>query len=265
MIVECPSCQARFNVPDSQIPAAGRVVRCSRCKHEWHIDRAQAAPVQPVPVPVPVPVPQPVLVEDSFPLVDDIHKMETVQDAPEAPHHEIDDDFLSKLNEVIAQAEGNKPNKPHKLRKQQNSKWFKIALPSIALVWFALALVTYYPSWHDMPGLSGIYSMLGSKPVDGLVFADVTMEREQNGPKAKFILSGSIRNQSSEDRVVPTVRVDLRNKDNKSVWGREYPVNAPLKAGEVYPFRITNVETSFASSVSTIVVDMGNSIQLMVR
>jgi hypothetical protein len=57
----------------------------------------------------------------------------------------------------------------------------------------------------------------------------------------------------------------LKNQHGESVWGREYPVNQELEAGEVYPFRITNVETNLASSVATIAVDMGNSLQLMVR
>lgn len=269
MIVECPACNARFNVPDAQIPVAGRAVRCSRCKHQWHVDKNSAiAAVAPVPVPVPAPVPVPVpapMRDDSFPLIDDALNPSTAETTPEEEHHEIDDAFLNKLNEVIAQAEGKKPNKPHTLRKQYNSKWFKIAVPSVAATWFVLALIAYYPRWSELPGLSGIYSAIGAKSTKGLVFADVSMEREQNGPKTKFIIAGSVRNESSATRIVPTVRVSLRDRANTVILGREYPVKTPLKAGEVYPFRITNVETTFASNVSSIVVDMGNSIQLMVR
>ena len=36
MIVECPSCLTQFNVPAGEIPAAGRRLRCSACKHVWH-------------------------------------------------------------------------------------------------------------------------------------------------------------------------------------------------------------------------------------
>lgn len=57
MIIECPSCTARFAVPDQAIGASGRRVRCSKCQHMWQVrpehsakadteaaDKAEAAP-----------------------------------------------------------------------------------------------------------------------------------------------------------------------------------------------------------------------------
>jgi hypothetical protein len=155
--------------------------------------------------------------------------------------------------------------KPTIKRAPLNAKPFKMAAPAVAALWLVLSLITYFPSWMETSGLSGIYSAFGVKPTAGLVFSDVTMEREQEGNKTKFILSGSVRNHTNEARAVPTVRVSLRDKNNKGMWGRDYPVNVELKAGEVYPFRITNVETIFAGNVSSIVVDMGNSLQLLMR
>ena len=35
MILECKSCQKKFVVPDSAIPAAGRLVQCSSCGNKW--------------------------------------------------------------------------------------------------------------------------------------------------------------------------------------------------------------------------------------
>ncbi len=152
-----------------------------------------------------------------------------------------------------------------KPRRAINPKPFKIAVPILATVWLVAAFITYFPSWSQAPVLSGVYEAFGLKPLDGLAFTDVSMERMQEGSKTKFILTGSISNQASAARAVPTVRVLLKDKNDKTIWGRDYPVNAELKAGDVYPFRITNVETSFAGSVSRIVVDMGHSLQLLVR
>ncbi|MGM0559929.1 MAG: DUF3426 domain-containing protein [Pseudomonadota bacterium] len=36
MILTCPSCQSRFNVPDGSLGAGGRRVRCGDCRHVWH-------------------------------------------------------------------------------------------------------------------------------------------------------------------------------------------------------------------------------------
>ena len=35
MIISCPKCSKKFQVPDNAIPKAGRTVQCSSCSHEW--------------------------------------------------------------------------------------------------------------------------------------------------------------------------------------------------------------------------------------
>lgn len=35
MILDCPACGARYNLPDDAIPPEGKSVRCARCKHSW--------------------------------------------------------------------------------------------------------------------------------------------------------------------------------------------------------------------------------------
>lgn len=269
MILECPSCQARFNVADSAIPAAGRMVRCSRCSKQWHVDKDSAAAphvVKPAPAaPVETDIiaemmaetpPQPTIVEEL------------------SPEAKVEGEaFMNQLEAVISATEAKMGTKaapkrttPISTRKPRNVKPFKMAVPAIAATWLVLAFITYFPKWLEMPVLSGVYSAFGVKVTDGLVFSDVTMQREREGSKTKFILSGSIRNQTNTTREVPTVRVKLRDKNNNSLWGREYPGEGKeLKAGEVFPFRIKNVETVFASSVDVIEVDMGNKLQLLVR
>ncbi len=243
MILECSACHARFTVADGMIPAEGRTVRCGKCAHEWFVAAAVSdATVVEAPVEAPT--------------------MDVFEEALAA----LADEAAPAVPEPVAPSPPKVTNLPVLARaKGLNPKPFKIAVPLLAALWLLLAFITYFPSWAKAPGLSGIYHALGSTPTEGLVFADVHMEREEDEGKTRFVLSGSIRNQASEARLVPTVRVVLRNKENKSLWSREYAVNTELKAGEVYPFRIANVETAFAKSVSSIVVDVGNGLQLMVR
>lgn len=42
MIVECPSCQTKYSLPDDRIGPDGANVRCSVCKHVFHIDAPEA-------------------------------------------------------------------------------------------------------------------------------------------------------------------------------------------------------------------------------
>jgi predicted Zn finger-like uncharacterized protein len=42
MKVECPSCQTKYNLPDDRIGPDGANVRCTVCKHVFHIDAPEA-------------------------------------------------------------------------------------------------------------------------------------------------------------------------------------------------------------------------------
>lgn len=47
MILVCPTCASKFNVPDGAIPPEGRKVRCAQCKNSWHATRANALKPKP--------------------------------------------------------------------------------------------------------------------------------------------------------------------------------------------------------------------------
>lgn len=222
MILQCPSCTARFAVPDHLIPAEGRQVRCGRCSHQWHTpgpetaadptdfaalaSQAQEEYPEVNPAQLPVPTPEPL------------------------------------------------PRKP-----------FMLAAAAIAFCWLIAAYYAYYPTGIQMPGLKGIYGVFGARSTEGLVFEDVSLQREQSETKTRYFITGSISNHSAEQRTVPVVRVVLLNAEGSTLWKREYAVNEPLAAGEPYAFRIDNIETSFGNSVASIALDLGHPLQLMMR
>lgn len=56
MIINCPSCSARFRVAAPTLGGAGRSVRCSRCSYVWHqapLPEEEPAPLPPEPPPAP--------------------------------------------------------------------------------------------------------------------------------------------------------------------------------------------------------------------
>ncbi len=131
-------------------------------------------------------------------------------------------------------------------------KPFKIAVPALAAVWLAVAYIAYSPMWSN-------------NATRDLAFNEVRMEPEVNDVKTTYVLSGGIVNHGAEQRIIPSVRVELKTSEGKAFWSREYPVNKVIKGGEVWPFKIANVETSRAADVAEVVVDIGNGMQLMVR
>ncbi len=42
MIISCPACQTKYNVPMQSIGAMGRIVKCTRCSNKWHAQNTQA-------------------------------------------------------------------------------------------------------------------------------------------------------------------------------------------------------------------------------
>ena len=53
MIIQCNSCDKKFNVPDSAITATGRLVQCSSCGNKWtqYPAKIKSMPIKPVSTP----------------------------------------------------------------------------------------------------------------------------------------------------------------------------------------------------------------------
>lgn len=246
MILNCPECKARFLVADALIPNEGRTVRCGNCAHQWHVERpTNLEPLEAV-------EPTPPAEGDPAP--------EAAAEAAAADAAPVDEFAFRPRRTAPAS------NVPALAPKKKNPYLiYMIAAPTLAVLWLVLAMMTYFPSWVNAPGIGAIYGMFGVTDTSGLAFAEVAMEREDTETKTRFILSGKIINRAKEKRTVPIVHVSMHDKEGGEIWGRDYPVNLTLKPGEEYPFRIVNVETSFAERVATLRLDMGNSLELMVR
>lgn len=241
MILECPACHARFLVPDQLIPAAGRTVKCGKCANQWHVENVAAATQAPV-TPETAAEPTPAVAAN-----------EAVIPHTPAPMPEMRGD-RKKRAKVPAKKTWALPVKP-----------FKLGAPVLALCWAALAVYTYFPTWHVSGPVAPIYPILGVTDTEGLAFADVSMERAEEGSQTKFLLKGSIANQSSKPRLLPKVRVQLKDKENIVFWARNYPVGETVEPGASYPFRVDDVATNFADKTASIVIDLGNNFELMTR
>ena len=243
MILQCPSCDARFLVNDALIPLEGRDVRCGRCKHSWF--------VTPNPIPMEGVVPATPAPKEASPVFADFdHALEN------ASADEAEDMALSASRDTQLPVIQAKP-----------FAWKKALLPTagLAFVTLVLAVFAHYPAWKNAPVLSGVYGMLGYTDTEGLAFADITLVREEADDKTRFVVSGNILNQRDETILLPEVRVSLLDKEGEIMWSRSYEVNKNLSANDIYPFRIPNAETAFGDKVAQVMVDLGNGYEMMVR
>lgn len=222
-------------VADAMIPPEGRTVKCGRCANQWFVESA---------VPEAVAAPEPAAPEPvvAAPIV------ETPPPVPEAAP------VAPAPTQLPAPQPFALPVKP-----------FMVAAPLLAACWLIVALYAYFPTAQY--GLfSGIYGALGASDTRGIVFDEVTMEEQDAGEgRVRYVLFGSMANHAATARHIPRVRVALKDKDNDVLWSRTYPVDTIVKPGEIYPFRIEDVQTSFAGRVSAVVMDVGNNFELVMR
>lgn len=225
MILQCPECQARFAVPDRLIPPEGRTVKCGRCAHQWHADAIEGA---------------------QAPSFAELAAAAAGEGNDAAPV------IARQLPVVTREPIGTMP--------------FIAAALAMLILWPALQFTAHYRSWIDAPVARSIYGIFGIHTTEGLAFDSVTMQKgETPNGQTKYLITGSISNHAEVVRLVPTVRVELKNKGGKALWTHEYEVGELLDPGAAYPFRIDNVSTSFADSVTSIVLDLGHGLQLTMR
>lgn len=179
------------------------------------------------------------------------------------------EDFAAMAQHAAEALDEDAPVAARQLPVRQPDPWprlpFVLGAVAAAASWLIVAFIAYFPGWMDAPVLRGIYESFGVRSTAGLVFEDISMQRNQVEAQTQFLISGSVTNRSAETRMVPAVRVQLKNKEGAAIWERVYPVNEPLEAGKPYAFRIDNVATAFAGSVSSVVLDVGHPLQLMMR
>lgn len=242
MILQCSSCDSRFLVNDALIPLEGRDVRCGKCKHTWF--------VQANPIPMDGVAAEKAASQTSPVFADFDHALANAS-ADEA--------------EEMAKSASGDAQLPAVQTKAFAIKRAILPTAGLTVAALCMAIMACYPSWKHAPIASGIYGMLGYADTKGLALSDINLVRETNDSKTRFLVSGNVLNRNEEETLLPEVRVSLLDSKGEVMWSRSYVVNKTLSAHDIYPFRITNAETAFGDKVAQVMVDVGNSYEMMVR
>lgn len=202
MILSCPSCKARYVVPDSAIGPAGRKVRCAQCRHSWFQPGAPPDPRPPAEQPPPAAPAPPAAIPAAPPLV---------EQASAAP-------------ETYERSEGYRP------RRNPARLWTIVAIVAGALMIAAFAAVQVF-------GMPDLGQKIGI-PVQGastlVIEGGADRQRLQSGNEL-LTVRGAITNRTDSVQRVPQIKAELKDGQGRVVyaWQIAPPVRELQPRGRV--------------------------------
>jgi len=234
MILTCTSCSTRYYADDAAIGPAGRTVRCAACGFSWFAEAHL--------------------------------ELRTSADAPEAVRAEappaqepLTRERVERLRRAAEQP-GPAPSAAAKFRAQQADRMRRERARAAAVVWTATGaalaasatgMVAFRQDVAEVwPRSASAFAALGlDVNVYGLEFYDLAVERAFDGPTPILLVTGEVRNIGRDDKLVPPVRVSLRDTRSQEIFELVNAItDQPIQAGASVPFQI-RVENPPADAV----------------
>ncbi len=206
MIIRCPSCSTRFDLPASKFGTDGTMMKCSVCGHDWIEARA-------VEISRDQPIQLPAVIE---------------------PVYEPDQE-IRRLVDATRQAEEAFALK-RKRRRTALAAWSALALvlgsPGVYALSFPESTVRLVPASITL------YDWMGKRiNVYGLDLRKIEMEHLLTEGQRVIAIKGEILNVSGGARKIPWLRFGLKDPSGKEIYSWQLETNIrPLNAGESTAF-----------------------------
>ncbi|MBY0566136.1 MAG: zinc-ribbon domain-containing protein [Hyphomonadaceae bacterium] len=235
MILTCTSCSTRYYADDAAVGPTGRTVRCAACGFSWFAEPQLELRTQAVAAPA-----------------------ETRAEA--APAQEpLTRERVERLRRAAEQP-GPAPSAAAKFRAQQAERMRRERARAALVVWgatgaalaaSATGMVAFRQDVAELwPRSASAFAALGlDVNVYGLEFNDLAVERDFDGATPILLVSGEVRNIGRDDKLVPPVRISLRDTASAEIFEIVNVVtDQPVAAGASIPFQI-RVENPPADAV----------------
>lgn len=251
MILACPSCNMRYAVPNTAIPAAGRTVRCASCQHSWFqaaadpdaeegLDETGVAPsplsvaqdavgaADVAPAPVEEAVDQPTMTAAAPEAAAELVGTEALQEnasLPSAPAEQAKPDEPFTSPSVMPPADEPFPeshlaaDQPLPFRRSGTRfgrRWAIIAAVAVLLAILALASIKLFglPNWAQGLGVLG-----ATNQTDLVIELPPNQDhRELPDGTILFAVSGVIINPTDREQRVPPITAQLLDAKGTIVY-----------------------------------------------
>lgn len=248
VIIACPNCGTRYQVPYGTIGAAGREVQCAQCAKPWHATADLPLVTPPV---APPPDDDRLFSADDEALLDSVFEAEEGKRpfpvAPEygpdyertlaeikaaiaprpKPGNDIDPALLKQSRKAFERRQATLWTKVPSAQMRRNARLAALVVLA-AMLGLGFVMRVEIVRWH--PSLAGLYGALGL-PVNvvGLEFQNPKTITSFRDGKLVMLISARIRSVSSGIQPVPPVLVSLL-KDDGSI---AYEWTVTPRAGEL--------------------------------
>jgi predicted Zn finger-like uncharacterized protein len=265
MRIICPHCTTSFAIDLATLGAAGRTVRCSRCKEVW-LARPEDAVEAVAPAPAMATAGQPADGDDAAAEWDALAREDDgeagdtpVVDSPsisadwpaegEGSSQDADSDWPSAIQDDAHDAEFSRPRRGSWLRRlltppallRASGKPF-ISLPTACAAMGALVLALVI--WRVdvvrlLPQTATFYKMVGLEVnLRGLMFKDVKLTTETVDGKPVLVIEGVITSETRKPVELPRLRFSVRDAQGAEIYAWNTVLEqSVLKPGEGARFK----------------------------
>lgn len=253
MLIVCPSCTTAYRIQLSTLGAAGRTVRCARCRATWFASLEALVPATLALPAVPESSAPPPATPDEPDEADHAQQNPVAIETPSGEAASMTIDNSPPLVPALAQegtsAAATGPDiesvaarraRPAGTKRRRSGRWPGLPAVILVLAGTIAALLNWRASVvRFVPQTASLFSAVGL-PVNlrGLSFDDVRTTVETHDGVTVLVVEGMIANQTRQPLEVPRLRFAVRNAGGYEVYAwTALPTEPMLGAGDRAPFR----------------------------